>query len=98
MEMWKRKSTGWENELVDIQNEINSHQNANSNFYQTGLEILELANSSYDMYLQRNKEDKRQLLNILLSNCTFYRGTLCPTYKKPFDILAKGTHSQKKRG
>ncbi|MFH2035573.1 MAG: recombinase family protein [Candidatus Zixiibacteriota bacterium] len=97
-DMWKRKSTEWENKLVDIQNEINSHKNANSSFYQTGLEILELANSAYDKYLQRNMEEKRQLLNILLSNCTFYRGTLCPTYKKPFDILAKGTHFKSKRG
>ncbi|PKK82271.1 MAG: recombinase family protein, partial [candidate division Zixibacteria bacterium HGW-Zixibacteria-1] len=97
-EMWKRKSTDWENKLVDIQSEINSHQNANSNFYQTGLQILELANSAYDMYLQKNKEEKRYLLDILLSNCTFYRGTLCPTYKKPFDILAKGSIYKSKRG
>ncbi len=98
MEMWKRKSTDWENKLVDIQNEISSHQNANSNFYQTGLEILELANSAYDKYLQKDRKEKRKLLDILLSNCTFYRGTLYPTYRKPFDILAKGSEFKSKRG
>ncbi len=25
----------------------------------------------------------------LLSNCIFARGSLCPTYHKPFDILAR---------
>gem|GEM_PF-3708902 len=36
-------------------------------------------------------------LDTLLSNCTFYRGSLCPTYRKPFDILAKGSEIQSMR-
>ncbi|RKX31502.1 MAG: recombinase family protein [Candidatus Zixiibacteriota bacterium] len=97
-EMWKRKSTEWENKLIDIQNEISAHQNANTDFYQVGLEILELANSAYDKYLQKNRQEQRKLLDILLSNCTFYHGTICPTYRKPFDILAKGPVFKSKRG
>jgi hypothetical protein len=31
------------------------------------------------------------LLKTLLSNCTFDRGTLCPTYRKPFDLFAEGS-------
>jgi len=96
--MWERKSTEWEGKLVDIQNEIQSHQIANSSFYETGLEIIELANSAYDMYLRQNKGEQRKMLNLLLSNCTFYKGTLCPTYNKPFDILAKGSDLQSMRG
>jgi len=33
------------------------------------------------------------LLEIVLSNCTFDRGTLCPTYSKPFDLLARGNET-----
>ncbi len=89
--MWERKSAEWESELIHIQHKIKAHESANTNYYKTGVAILELANSAYDMYLQENQEEQRKLLNTLLSNCTFYRGTLCPTYKKPSDILAKGS-------
>ena len=30
------------------------------------------------------------MLNAVLWNCTYKRGTLYPTYHKPFDILAEG--------
>ncbi len=30
------------------------------------------------------------MLNALLSNCTYKRGTLIPTYNKPFDFLVNG--------
>ncbi len=96
--MWERKSAEWEQKLVDTQSEIRSHQNANSDFYETGLEIIELANSAYDRYLTKTRQEQRHLLDLLLSNCTFYRGTLCPTYNKPFDILAKGSEYQSMRG
>ncbi|MEW5923674.1 MAG: recombinase family protein [Candidatus Zixiibacteriota bacterium] len=96
--MWERKSSEWDSELIDIQHKIRAHETANTNYYKTGVAILELANDAYDMYLQENREEQRKLLNTLLSNCTFYCGTLCPTYKKPFDILAKGFISKSKRG
>jgi len=96
--MWERKSAEWESELIDIQHRIRAHESANTNYYKTGVAILELANSAYDMYLQESREEQRKLLNTLLSNCTFYRGSLCPTYKKPFDILAKGSDRILERG
>jgi hypothetical protein len=96
--MWERKSSEWENELIDIRHKIKSHESANTNYYKTGATILELANSAYDTYLEQNRLEQRKLLNTLLSNCTFYRGTLCSTYNKPFDILAKGGGRLIKRG
>ena len=37
--------------------------------------------------------EQRRLLETLLSNCTFDRGTLCPTYSKPFDLFARGNET-----
>ena len=95
--MWERKSAEWESDLIDIQHKIRAHESANTNYYKTGVAILELANNAYDMYLQESREEQRKLLNTLLSNCTIYRGTICPTYNKPFDILAKGSARIAKR-
>ena len=97
-DLWERKSAAWEDEMMDVRHKIKAHESANVNYYQTGSEILELANQAYDMYLEQNRQEQRKLLVALLSNCTFYRGTLCPTYKKPFDILAKGSEYQSMRG
>jgi len=97
-EFWERKSSEWNAELLDIEHEIKAHRNANLNYYETGTQILELANRAYDLYLKQERHEQRKLLDTILSNCTFYRGTLCPTYRKPFDILAKGSESQSIRG
>jgi hypothetical protein len=32
---------------------------------------------------------QRRLLDSVLSNCTFNRGSVCPTYKEPFDLFAQ---------
>lgn len=60
------------------------------NYYETGTRILELANATYGLYLEQTTEEKAKLFRELLSNLTFTRGTLCPTYNKPFDILTAG--------
>jgi hypothetical protein len=94
----ERKSKEWDAEMLTIQHEIKAHQSANTSYFQTGIQILQLANRAYDLYLQQTAHEQRKLLNTILSNCTFYRGTLYPTYKKPFDILAKGLQFQSNRG
>ncbi len=42
------------------------------------------------LYQTQSPAEQRRLLDTILSNCTFDRGTLCPTYSKPFDLLAQG--------
>jgi hypothetical protein len=59
-------------------------------YERTGLRILELAQTAYFLSVAQNPLEQAGLLTTLLSNCTFDRGTLCPTYRKPFDLFAKG--------
>ena len=42
--------------------------------------ILELAKQAEFLYKSQNPAEQRRLLETVLSNCTFDRGTLCPTY------------------
>jgi site-specific DNA recombinase len=97
-EFWERKATEWNEEMSRVQVAIAKHQTASMSYVQTGIQILELANRAYGLYLAQNNFERRRLLDILLSNCTFYQGTLYPTYRKPFDILAKGLQNQSMRG
>ena len=80
----------WREEQNGILDRVKAHQQANVNYFEKGVNILELANRAYSLYLQQTAEEKRKLLGYILLNCTLIKGTLYPTYRKPFDILAKG--------
>jgi hypothetical protein len=56
----------------------------------TAEKILELAKQAEFLYKSQNPAEQHRLLETVLSNCAFNRGTLCPTYSKPFDLLVRG--------
>jgi hypothetical protein len=60
--------------------------------------ILELARKAEFLYKSQEPAVQRRLLETVLSNCTFDRGTLCPTYSKPFDLLVRGNETGDWRG
>lgn len=89
-EFWQRKSRGWRDEQVRVRAAVERHEQANQGYFDEGDRILDLASRAYDLWLQQPPEEKRKLLNLLLSNCTFDGENLSPTYKKPFCWLAEG--------
>lgn len=89
-EFWYEKHRNWTEELEKIEIIISSFNKANDQYLQMGIQILELVNNAYDPYLRRDSEGKRELLKMLLSNCIMKDGTINYTYKKPFDMFAKG--------
>jgi len=87
---WARKSGEWESELGTIEGKLSRLSGPAPAIRTTGEKILELAKNAYFLYSQQSFTKRRRLLDTVLSNCTFDRGTLCPTYAKPFDLLAQG--------
>ncbi len=71
-----------------------AHLSANQSYYDEGVRILELANKAYSLYLKQDHYERAKLLKIVLSYCSLKDGTLCPTYKEPFDMLAKGVSNE----
>ena len=59
----------------------------------TAQRILELAQKAEFLYKSQDRTEQRRLLEIVLSNCTFDRGSLSPTYNSPFDLLVRGNKS-----
>ena len=59
----------------------------------TGQKILELVKQAEILYNSQEPLEQRRLLETVLSNCTFDRGTLCPTYAKPFDLFVRGNET-----
>ena len=59
---------------------------------------MELANRVYVVYLRRERREQRRLPDAILSSSTLHRGTPCPTYKKPFDLIVEGAKTTEKLG
>jgi len=87
---WRKVSTEWTARQASLLDSLNRHKIANRSYLETGIRILGLANKAYDLFQVLEPIGKRELLNDLLSNCVWDGKKLYPTYKKPFDILAKG--------
>jgi hypothetical protein len=90
---WSRKSAEWDAELQTIDAELVRLQRTHAPAMLTAEKTLELAKRAEILYKSQNPSEQRRLLETVLSNCTFDRGTLCPTYTKPFDLLVKGNET-----
>jgi site-specific DNA recombinase len=89
--MWTRNSAAWESELETIRDELRrlDEQATTDN----AASILELSQRAYSLYMSQERTEQRRLLKALLSNCTLERGSLMPTYSKPFDLLVQGNET-----
>ena len=89
-DFWLEKYNQYRKEQEGISFALEGHRNANINYIDYGIRILELAQCAYIIYLKQNFKEKAKLIRILTSNCTLLNGNPYPTYRKPFDILVKG--------
>jgi len=89
-ELWSAKSVELQQELRRVRTEMERHEIASQAYETAGLQILELAQTAYSSYVAKNPHEQARLIKTLVSNSTFDRGSLSPTYIKPFDVLANG--------
>jgi hypothetical protein len=92
-DFWTRKSEQWEEERRTTETELGRLSRQNPSAHVTGEKIIELAKTAYLRYQTQPAADQRRLLETLLSNCTFDRGSLSPTYSKPFDLFVRGNET-----
>jgi hypothetical protein len=87
---FERKSVEWREEQQGLLREIARHQQANQNYLDAGVRLLELARQLPELFAKQEPWEKRRLLDFVLSNCTWADGKLAVTYRQPFDLLALG--------
>ncbi len=97
-EHWKTLSNKWETERIHLRSQLEALNGNGPDIIHTAGRILELSQKLPDLWLGRNNDEKRELVDTLYWNCTLDGATLSATYKKPFSILAEGTQTQKWRG
>ena len=89
-DFWARKNAEYRAKQLEALAAVERHQTANHLYLDEGARILDLARRAYDLWAQQPQSGKRELLNLLLSNCTWDGENLCATYRKPFCWLAEG--------
>ncbi len=89
-QFWLEQHNKWTMELMQIQSLIEAFEKSNVDFMSKGISILNLLTNIEHSYLLSDIEDKKQILNMVLQNSYLKGGKLCYTYKKPFNLFAKG--------
>ncbi len=96
--LWRRKSAEWETELATVNAELSALDRPATAFVATGERTIELVKRAGILYKTKDPAEQRRVLDSVLSNCTFDRGSVCPTYKKPFDLFARASETGEWRG
>ena len=84
---WAAKDAEWQEEANGIVLALGALQAANPDRLLTANRILELANKAYFLYVRQNSQEQGKLLRMVLSNCATDGANLCPSYRKPFDMI-----------
>lgn len=96
-QMWSDLHVKYKTQQETLERQLSAHLTADRTYLQQGVQILELANRAYNLYLQQPHEERTKLLQFLLLNSTLKDGNLCVTYRKSFDMLANGVSHQERR-
>lgn len=72
----------------DLNDQLKDHIKADETFLITVSYIMELANRATELYQSSEVEEKRQLVDFLLSNLRLKGKKLLYDYKKPFNMMA----------
>lgn len=89
-EIYNSKADEWNAELEKCRTLLQAHDKANHSFMQRGIEIVELTENLYSSFITLNNFEKAKMAQIILSNLLLEGSNISYTYKKPYDIFAKG--------
>jgi site-specific DNA recombinase len=70
LDFFERKSRQWRDEQFAIQRDIERHQTATESCMEAGVRIIELAQKLHSTFVKQTAQEKRRLLNFVVSNCS----------------------------
>ena len=97
-EFWERKMLEWSEDERQIQAAMTRLDVPNSGRILDAKRILELANKAYSLYLTQNHPGQAKLLRMVLLNCSIDAASVCPSYRRPFDLICRRAENQEWSG
>ncbi len=95
---WLSLYRKWESETLELEAQQRALESTGAHAGLTVNRILELAQKIPAIWVKRNNEEKRQIVDLLYSNCQLEGATLRASYRKPFSYIAKEPNFNIKRG
>lgn len=95
---WQSQNDKLNKELLDIDSQRASLRAANSAYVEKGIQLMELARQAPTLFKSMNPDEKRELVNLVLSNPRIENGTLRYDYKKPFSMFKGISNLENWRG
>ncbi len=83
------RTRAWRDEQVRIRERMETLEKADDSYIQLALVLLELGNSSVDLWEWASDAKKRELLSFLCSNSWWDGERLEVEWRKPFDLIAE---------
>jgi len=87
-EFYDQKFKQYAQEKNEVVASIKKHSNAQNQYFELGIGILELSQKGKEIFRKAPIEQKKTLLNLVFSNLTLNEGKLRGVYNLAFEILA----------
>lgn len=94
---WERRTAEYKSEQEDISVRIDALRRSNTEYMLEGVKLMEIANSASKLFLLMDKDEKRELIGLVLSNPKIKDANIRYDYKKPFDMFVNVTELKKWR-
>ena len=92
-----QKSTEWRQEQDAVRQNLEQQEQANQSYLHEGVAILKLANRAAELFEKQSADEKRRLLDFVLSNSPWGNGERTVEFRQPFDLIAIGTAELKQK-
>ncbi len=93
-----QKQTELRDRLASIKLQLDAVDRSHDEMGELAVKVFELSQTLRQKWLTANYAEKRRILEIVWLNCSLNDATLCPTMRKPFDVLAEGLISKESGG
>ena len=97
LDFWQIQNDRLNKELVETEAQVASLRAANASYIEQGVQLMELARTAPTLFKSMTPDEKRELVNLVLSNPRIENGSLRYDYKKPFSMFVGVTDLEKWR-
>ena len=84
---YKRCVTQWREEQTKLHASIQRHVDADQNYIEQGIQLLDLAQNARDIFRHNGEAERTELLRFVMPNSTLEHDTVKPVFTPPFNII-----------
>jgi DNA invertase Pin-like site-specific DNA recombinase len=86
----------WREDQKRLQRQIEAHQEADENYIEQGIRLIEIARNAYSFYQSKDQPIRAELIRFIFPNSNLRDGKVEPVFKPPFDIIWKMAREARK--